>query len=350
MERFNNIYTEFLEYLLKNLPSYKKYIIINKQPNDQYILDFIELNLPYMEEISMRNSDIFIYKYPNVQLIKGLKFKRIIDRVNNKKISSRILESIWRQLHILYVIAYNSCNLEKIVKKNYSHNTDLSRIIEDHNIIIENIMLSGPTIIEKSDSESYSDTEEEDDEEQQLRRDFEGKTNDEDDSSETVMPDLGNLGNLGNIGSMFENSLIGNLAKELSEEINPQDLGINTENIKNPADIISNITSCLFNPTADGGNKLQNIAKIVSEKLDNKVKSGQISKEQLGNEIQNMMGSMMNNSSGNGLDLSGIMQQMGSALGGQGGQGGFPTDLMASMMGGNNRKNRRKINKHRKKH
>ncbi len=58
MDRFNSLYTELLNYIEKNFPSYKKYTIIDSNKN--YLQDFIELNLPFMEEIASRNVDIFL--------------------------------------------------------------------------------------------------------------------------------------------------------------------------------------------------------------------------------------------------------------------------------------------------
>jgi hypothetical protein len=59
MNQFNNLYIEFLNFLSKKYSQYKKYIIISNNHN-QYIIDFVELNLPYIEDISIKNSDIYM--------------------------------------------------------------------------------------------------------------------------------------------------------------------------------------------------------------------------------------------------------------------------------------------------
>jgi hypothetical protein len=107
MEKFNNYYLEFLNYISKKFPTYKKYTSIDEK---NYLKDFIELNLANIENISIRNIDIFRYKLVDVQLIRGLKFKRVLDHIYDKP---RTLESIWRYLHNLYIILYNSCDLKK---------------------------------------------------------------------------------------------------------------------------------------------------------------------------------------------------------------------------------------------
>ena len=303
MDRFNNLYNEFLNFILKNFPSYEKYIHIKDNPDKQYLYDFIEFILPYMEEISSRNTDIFKFKHTNAQIIRGLKFKRIIDHVNKKTVSAK-------------VIAYNKCDLANIVTKKFN-NPDLLKIIDDHNIIVENIMLSGNVIIESSsESEEESDSEE-DEEENKLKDAFEkmmkGEKVEENDSEggEKDAPSMESMEN------MFEGSVIGNLAKELSSEINTEGLG----DIKNPSDILT----MLLNPDSEGQNKLGNIMNNIFQKLDSKFKNGELNQEQLLSEAQKIMGN---------ANMLNPLQQMGSMAG-------------MDMFNNSNRQSRRK-NKRRK--
>ena len=244
MDRFNNLYRNFLSYLLKNFPSYEKYINIEENPDKRYLYDFVELNLPYMEDI------------------------------------------------------------------------------------VENIMLSGNVIIEESSSD-YSESEseeEEDEEEEQLKKDFEkmlrgGKTengpNNDDKDKDAQEHNQGQP----SMEKMFEGSLIGNLAKELSEEIDPKDLG----DIKNPSDIFS----ALFNQEQSSGSGLGNIMNTVVKKLDSKMKSGELNQEQLFSEAQNMIGNS---------NLFGPLQQMGAMAG---------MNMMGNQ-GKKNKKNKKKNNRKRR--
>ncbi len=231
--------------------------------------------------------------------------------------------------------------MKKIVRKNYSDNSDLQRVIDSHNLLVENIMLSGyPIIDDESDSESsYDDNDDnnDDEEEQKLRQQFNkmfdknGNKKEPNESQEDNNDDENNTQGINFDGMFDENSLIGGLAKELSSEIDPKDLG----DIKSFADI-----GKLFAPGENGENKLQNVMKTVTQKLDAKMQNGQLNQEQLLNEAQNMMGSM-------------------GSLFGQGGQGGGnPMDMMSSMMGmmgqnmgsqgGQRRRHKRRGDKHRR--
>lgn len=348
MNRFNSLYIELLNFIEKHFPNYKKYTTVDSNKN--YLQDFIEYTLPFMEDISTRNVDIFLYKHSNAQLIRGLKFKRVIDHVNNRTVSAKVLESIWRLLHKLYIVAYGSCDLKKIIRKNYGDNSDLQRVIESHNLLVENIMLSGYPIVDDNSGSDSADEEDEreesDEEEQQLRDEFNkmfdkhGRRKKDENGQEKGTGEVENEENNSgegqgpNLEGMFdENSLIGGLAKELSSEIDPKELG----DIKSFADI-----GKLFAPGENGENKLQNVMKTVTQKLDTKMKNGQLNQEQLLNEAQNMMGNMGQ-----------MFGQMGGAN-----SGGNPMDMMSSMMGmmggmgmqGSNgsRKQKRRVNKHRR--
>lgn len=353
MDRFNSLYIEFLTFIEQNFPSYKKYIQIDQNKN--YITDFIEYNLPFMEDISIRNADIFRFKYIDAQIIKGLKFKRIIDRVYDKKVSASSLESIWRLLHKLYIIAYNSCELKKLVKKNYSQNNDLMRILESHDLLVENIMISGyPIIDNKNEDEEESEeeeesNEEEDDDEKQWRKEFnqkfdkhgKPKSQSEQDQSEKDQKSDDNNGGLDfdKLGEMFDNSTIGNLAKDLSKEIDPKEFG----EMKDFSDI-GNIFGKLMQPDEKGENKLGNIMKSVTQKMDQKMKNGEIKQEQLINDAQNMMANMGQLFQGNNNPLA----QMGSQMGMNMSNMGNLFQQMGAMgamgaMGGKKKKNKKKV-------
>jgi hypothetical protein len=316
MDRFNTMYIEFLGALKKDFPSFKKYFVV--KDNHKYLVDFIELTLPYMEDISIRNVDAFRYKHTGMELVRGLKFSNVLDYFYEKKMSQIVLETIWRSLHNMYVVAYNSCSLKNILQKNNKKN--LLAILENHNILVENIMLSGHPIIEdRRDSSSDYDSEDVSDEEAELREQFKRAQRGEDVDEPT--PEGDNNTGMPNLENMFEGSSIGNIVKELSEEINEEDFG----DISNPADLLGS----LLNPSEEGGdNKLQNIMTKVMQTMDTKMKNGEINQEQMMNEAQGMMGSlgpMMQglggNGQGGGLDLNSLMGMMGGMNNG-GGNGG----------------------------
>jgi hypothetical protein len=338
MDKFNENYREFLEYITQKFPTYQKYATLIQNPGKRYLNDFIEFNLPHIEHISMRNCDIFRYKLVDAQLIRGLTFKRVFDRIYDKP---QMLESIWRYLHKLYIVSYNSCDLSKMIDKKYNNYEQLLLILENHNAYVENIMLSGHPIIEKSESSSESE-EDISDEEAELRRQFEKmRTGENVENSENKNEDNVEENTLPNISNMFEGSIIGELAKELSSEIDLNDLG----SMGNMGDIVNSI----LNPNAAGSdNKLQNIIKSVTEKMDAKMKNGELTQEQLLNDAQNMMGNMgqlfaqsgVGGAGGNNDMLANMMRQMGMMAGMSAGNGGGGNSGT-----GNNRSSRRRRDK-----
>jgi hypothetical protein len=90
---------------------------------------------------------------------------------------------------------------------------------------------------------------------------------------------------------LFENSMIGNLAKEISEEINIKDL-----NVSDPSELLN-----LENLT-NSNNVLGQIVSKVSTKIQSRINSGNLCQSDLVSEAMNLMG-MMQQSSTPGSDV-----------------------------------------------
>jgi len=387
MEKFNTLYKDFLNFLLKNVSNYKKQINSVFNNEEKYLTYFVEFNIPYFEDISTRNQEIFLYKHTDAQLIRDLKFKKVIEYLKNSN-KKNILENIWQYLHKLYIVSYNSCDLKHFVKKNYP---SLSNIIKNHDIYIENIMMSNTNMnnshknsnndgTEGTEGTEYSDgtdgtectddSESEDsesEEEKELRAEFEKKirstskskskskkdtkkikkidskdTKDEDDDNEDVVADEDDDENkekedLFDMEKMFDGTLIGNLAKEMADNLDLDKKDF--ENIENPSDVMK----LLFASNENGENKLQKIMKEVGGKMEEKMRNGEINKEQLLQEV---------------LKAGGKMGNLGEMFKGLNGEGGNPdlSKMMNSMMngmmnGGGNKKSKHKSHKkHRRPH
>jgi len=81
--------------------------------------------------------------------------------------------------------------------------------------------------------------------------------------------------------------MIFNLAKELADEINPEDL-----NIDNPAELLQNLLSGGNNGE---NNQLMDIVKNITSKIDSKLSSGNIDEQKLFSEASNMMSQLGGN-------------------------------------------------------
>lgn len=126
------------------------------------------------------------------------------------------------------------------------------------------------------------------------------------------LPDVDELH--GHIKGLFDGK-IGSLAKELAEEISgdmADILGKDCENIKSTADVLKNM---MKNPT-----KITGLIKTVSDKLQQKMNSGEISQDELMKEATEIIGKMKgmsgggkgmgNKGGGSGMDGMGDFQEM----------------------------------------
>lgn len=126
-----------------------------------------------------------------------------------------------------------------------------------------------------------------------------------DKSTSQSLPDVDELH--GHIKGLFDGK-IGSLAKELAEEISgdmADILGKDCENMKSTADVLKNM---MKNPT-----KITGLIKTVSDKLQQKMNSGEISQDELMKEA---------------TDIIGKMKGMGGGGKGMGNKGGGPMDGM----------------------
>lgn len=221
--------------------------------------------------------------------------------VHNKQI-------IWKYLHTLYVLFQSIPN----VRETYPQSV---KYLDMKDVIVKEIVKSRKRLTEEIEAEKKELEENVKKMEDKVKESF---------------------------GDDMMNSSIGNLAKEISEEIDLKDL----ESMENPAELFG----ALFSGGKGGDNdKINNLFGKVGDKLSTKMKNGEIDEQKLFSEATNMMSG-----------LGGLFGQMGGEKGGS--AGGMP-DLskmmsslgglsgMANMMGGgmNSRKMRRKMDKKMKK-
>ena len=115
---------------------------------------------------------------------------------------------------------------------------------------------------------------------------------------------------------------LGKLAREIAEET-AADLNMDMSNTSSVNDVFKNL---MKNPT-----KLMGIVKNVGNKLDEKMKSGDIKESELLKEAGDIM-DKMKNIPGMG-NIQSMMEKMGMGMGGAGGGMGNMADMMSSMAG-----------------
>ena len=146
----------------------------------------------------------------------------------------------------------------------------------------------------------------------------EGSENNSENTSSFTSEGLPNANDIhSHISGMMEGKL-GRLAKEIAEET-AHSINMDMNNAGNINDVLSGL---LKNPT-----KLMGLVKSVGDKLDSKMKSGDIKETELMAEASELM-NKMKNMKGMG-DIQSLLGKLGGGLGGMGGLGGGKLDLNA---------------------
>ena len=139
---------------------------------------------------------------------------------------------------------------------------------------------------------------------------------------ESAMPNVDDIHN--HLKSLFDGK-IGALAKELAEELSGDVMDMFNDGggeIKSTSDILKKM---MKNPK-----QIMELVKKIGSKLDDKMKNGNISQEEIMKEAGEMMSKMKG--MGNGKEFQSMMQNMMKSMGG-GGKGKFDMGKMTAMMG-----------------
>ncbi len=126
-----------------------------------------------------------------------------------------------------------------------------------------------------------------------------------------------------NLDDLIGDSKIGQLAKEISSQIDVDSLNLD---INNPSELLN--PANLFG--GDNGNILGNLVQQVGTSITEKMNSGELNQQDLVKDAFSLMNKMQSNSSGNPI----LDNMMGNMMGNQGGAGGMDiNEMMKNMMG-----------------
>ena len=250
IEYFNSTLKLFVLNVIKIYPEYKdglteyyKDLLESESNNDdKYVKRFMRKFGEFKSEISKKDDGVFS---ETICFLKNVDFKDIWE---NENTTLEIKNTIWKYLQTLLVI--------------------------------------GETIISDSDKiKSLVDN---------LQKTRSGEEVEEDMTEENkAMLDM--LKNLSENSknkideNMLTDGLIGNLAKELAEDINMDDLNLDIGEDENVGDIFSKIMS------GDNPMKFMNLIQNVGSKIQSKLEDGNIDQSKLLSEATNMMGMLGNN-------------------------------------------------------
>lgn len=140
-------------------------------------------------------------------------------------------------------------------------------------------------------------------------------------AADGTMPNADDLHN--HLKSLFDGK-IGTLAKELADEMSGDVMDMFDDGeVKETGDVLKKM---MRNPK-----KIMDLVKKIGSKLDDKMKAGSISQEELMKEASSMMSKMKGGAGGK--EFQDMMKNMMKSMGGSMGKGMFDMNRMSSMMG-----------------
>lgn len=248
-------------------------------------------------DILYQNADIFSDKQDtNVNFLPNVDFKILY---NSDGVTENIRKTIWKYLQLVLFTVVGSVKDKSI----FGDSMNMFEGIDEKDLQAKlGETMEGLTDFfkdmgknESSDSAESSES---------------ASPSEEEPSQPFNMNGMPNMENMQDHLHTLFNGKIGSLAKEMAEEISgdfTELLGDNVENA-NPQDIMKKL---MKNPT-----KIMGLMKSVTGKLDAKMKSGEISRDELMKEAGDLLGKMKESTGG--AEMSEMFAKMAKSMGGMG--------------------------------
>ena len=248
-------------------------------------------------DILYQNADIFSDKQDtNVNFLPNVDFKILY---NSDGVTENIRKTIWKYLQLVLFTVVGSVKDKSI----FGDSMNMFEGIDEKDLQAKlGETMEGLTDFfkdmgknESSDSAESSES---------------ASPSEEEPSKPFNMNGMPNMENMQEHLHTLFNGKIGSLAKEMAEEISgdfTELLGDNVENA-NPQDIMKKL---MKNPT-----KIMGLMKSVTGKLDAKMKSGEISRDELMKEAGDLLGKMKESTGG--AEMSEMFAKMAKSMGGMG--------------------------------
>lgn len=269
-------------------------------------------------DILYQNDSIFLPESTiNVAFLPNVDFKILY---NTAGVSDNTKKTIWKYLQLMLFTVIG----EVKDKTGFGETMNMFDGIDEkelHEKLSET--MSGLTDFFKNMTSSSSQSDENGPTTEDFKNMFDNMPTSEDfaqhfpsDKKMDGMPNMDNIQD--HLKTVFEGK-IGSLAKEMAEEISGEFadlLGEDATNAGNPQDVIKKL---MQNPK-----KIMDLMKTVGGKLDSKMKSGEISREEIMKEASDLIGKMKD--MGGNDELNNMFKKMAKGMGGLGG--------LAASMGG----------------
>lgn len=247
INHFNVFLKGFVENIIECFPEYKAVLedyysdlLQNNTSDDKYVKRFMKKTLEFKDLITKRDESLF---ENDIYLLKNVNFK---DVWNREDIGENNKTKIWDHIQHLYLLGSamvgDSQKVKDFVESVQNEDEDNDQIPDQNELmdIFKSIQDNKNSEIKESD-----------------------------------IPE-----------SIFSEGLIGNLAKELAEDINVNDLDLGIPEDGNVNDLFSNIMS------GDNPSKFMNLLTSVGKKIQDKVSEGDLDESKLVNEANTLMESL----------------------------------------------------------
>ena len=331
LNSFNSTLKEFLDELSEQSQELQaviseRYAVIDID-SDTYMKEFLENCNANFLQVCSKDESIFDTEF------------YILPDVNISGLFSQNKESIWKYLHTLFLIT-TSCNMKEQNLQSFLENISENENNEETAALlkmIENLTKSMMENTEDGEGKEGGEGEEGEGEGE------EGGEGDEDDSDDSEEGEEGEDGNpLEDFPNIINNTKIGKLAQEISEEIDLEDFVNISHADGNPESM--NHNDILQKILGKNPQKIMNMVKHIGDKMKNKFESGELNEGELVEEVQSMMGKFQNNKkfkkAFKSKQMQGMMQNLTKMMGDPSGDGASPeqmSELFENMMrtGGN---------------
>ena len=311
-ENFKNLVKEFISDLTNVFPEYDFYwskwgneTVTNEELKE--LFDHCAKVYPErFFDILYQNEDIFKDdSNVNTYFLPRMSFSLLF---NSEGLSENSKKVLWKYLQLMLFTVVGSVD----DKKSFGESMNIFDGI-DENVLQEKLEETMKNIGDVFDKMDHL---------KEKINEMEGKTNEEDNNSSSqenndseenqerpnprnLFENLPNMANLQNHLKKLFDGKIGKLAKELAEEVADEFKEVIGDESQDPQNMVKNL---MKNP-----NKIKNLMKTVSGRLDEKMKSGEISRDDLMKEAGDFLGEIKRTSGDAGVNemLQSVMKNMG---------------------------------------
>ena len=329
-EKFSSIILDFIEDLNRTFPEYKSlWWVYSKETSEQGWIDLYEYCLTVYPErffdILYQNDELFdTNKNSNTYFLPNVEFKRLY---NCKGVSENTKTSLWKYLQlILFTVIGNVKD-----KTEFGETMNIFEGINEEELqskITE--AMSGLTdFFQNMENKMKTDDDAEDEDdgddnmknffktmEEEMKKDFGDSEQSQPNDNMPETHSIPNPEDLHNHLKGLFGGKLGSLAKELMEELShdlEETLGINANEFNNntqPADV--------FKKMMRHPDKFMKLIQKIQSKFQDKMKSGDLSQEDLMKEAGEML-RKMKEMGGNSKQMNEMFQNMAKGMGGMGG-------------------------------